>query len=191
MRDSIERLLPSVFQVTAVRGSALDALLLVMQDMMAPAAQTLDNLEVHFDPYRAPDRFVPMLAAWVDLDWVLPEAADEHGHVPYSPGYGRLRELIAGAARLARRRGTRNGLIDFLETATGVHGFRITENPDGRSFHLKVEAPDGAERFRSLVQRMIDMEKPGHVTFDLVFDADASQGQQHADVNEEPRDADR
>ena len=93
---------------------------------------------------------------------------------PISSGLGRLRELIAWAAYLSQRRGTRQGLLKFLEVATGIPGFAVDEDvkgADGRTipFHLRVRAPKAARTHRSLVERIITLEKPAYVTYELDF----------------------
>src|SRR4051812_5361415 len=126
----ILRLLPGVFQRTAREGGPLMALLGVMEVLQAPTEATLEQLDALFDPRRAPDRFVPFLAHWVDLD------------LPVTTGVGRLRERVAAGVGLSRWRGTARGLLLFLSTATGRKDFQLDERvpgPDGlpRPFHIR------------------------------------------------------
>ena len=176
----IKRLLPSVFQDTADARTPLRAILDVMEAMHAPSESVLDHLETYFDPYRAPDAFVPFLASWVDLESVLdcPRASGpsrDSARVPsLSTGIGRLRELTAAAVSLSKWRGTRKGLSLFLETATGVSGFlidEVTTNQDGKPvpFHIRITAPAAAAEHRTLIARIVELEKPAYVTSDLRF----------------------
>jgi len=171
-QTEIEQLLPGVFQRTAVPGSPLYALLGVMEALHAPSEAVLAGLEQTFNPYHTPDRFVPYLSGWVDLERLILAQGDPATTFP--PGLGRLRGLIAAAAYLSKWRGTARGLLRFLEVATGVKGFEIDEavtGPAGRPlpFHIRVRAPAGAEPYRELVERIVEMEKPAYVTFDLAF----------------------
>ena len=173
----IERLLPNVVQRTATAGSPLDALLAVMEAMHAPAEAALAGLGDTFHPYRCPERFVPYLAGWVDLDRFLSDDGD--GTMGLSSGLGPLREVVAAAARLARRRGTAGGLVELLELATGVRGFAVEEevrNAAGevRPFVVRVRVPAAAMRHRDLVERIIEAEKPAHVRCDIVLPAAAA-----------------
>ncbi|MEO8075542.1 MAG: phage tail protein [Acidobacteriota bacterium] len=178
-RTEIERLLPVVFQRTALPGNPLTALLQVMEVLHQPSEGVLRNLDAALDPRRAPDAFVPFLARWVDLEPVF-DAAPEESSVerqrqPISTGLGRLRELVAAAAQLSRWRGTARGLLLFLETATGVTGFTIDEQvsgPDGlpRPYHIRVHAPASTAAHRILIERIIELEKPVHVTYQLEFE---------------------
>lgn len=162
MRSSeIERLLPGVFQRTLGRGGTpLSASLEVMSALHAPSEAVLGNLDASFDPRRTPERFVPLLARWMDLEVVL------------SAEPGRLRELTASAFELSQWRGTARGLVRFLEIATGATGFQVEERvlgEDGRPrpFHVRIFMPAQVADRRAFLERIIEREKPAHVTFEL------------------------
>lgn len=178
-QSEIERLLPAVFQRTNLPGQPLYALLATMEAMHTPSEAALSNLDAYFDPYRAPDAFVPFIAGWLDLERFLslkPSKLDEAtAQTLFPSGLGRLRELVASAAFLSKWRGTSRGLIRFLETATGITGFTIAEqvideNNKVRPFHIKVTGPQEAEIYQPLVARIIDLEKPAYVTYELEFE---------------------
>jgi phage tail-like protein len=174
-QSRIESLLPEVFQRTARPGSPLSALLEVMEALHAPSEDVLARLETFLNPYRAPDDFVPFLARWVDLERLVVEAPEERAlsEVPSFPGgLGRLRDLVAAAAFLSKWRGTAKGLLSFLEIATGVQGFEIDEAVPGadgrpRPFHVRVRVPAEAMRYRVTIERIVEMEKPAYVTYEL------------------------
>lgn len=175
-RREIEDLLPWVFRRTLQPGSPLAALLAIMEALHEPSERVLERIDVALDPRRTGDAFVPYLARWVDLERLL---EDESGRIevvagrPLLPtGLGYLRELVAAAAHLSQWRGTARGLLLFLETATGTKGFELDEQvpgPDGRPrpFHLRVRAPQSTARYRTLIERIIRMEKPAYVTYEL------------------------
>lgn len=171
---SIERLLPAVVQRTLLPGTPLHALLAVMEALQAPAEAALDDLAATFDPYRAPDRFAPFLAGWVDLDrFVVFDAA---GGSTLPSGHGHLRNLVAIAPELSRWRGTARGLLRLLEVATGQRGFTVEERvpgPDGRirPYHVRVHAPAGATPYRRLVEHIVQSEKPAYLTAEIAFQA--------------------
>lgn len=175
-KEQIKRLLPLVYQRAVQPGNPLFAILDVMEMMHAPSESALDRLEVNFDPYRAPDAFVPYLASWVDLEVLLdvPRTGSPSSTPSLSTGLGRLRELTRAAVTLSQWRGTRKGLCLFLETATGKKGFEIDEQvagPDGKikPFHLRITAPSELAEHRILIQRIVELEKPAYVTYELVF----------------------
>jgi len=183
-REQIVRLLPGVFQ-TALHPIAagivepdrrLSATLGVMETLHEPVETVLHDLDRYLDPRLARPDFVPYLAGWVDLDWLLVAAPSEPlGTTPsLASGLGTLRELVAAAAELARWRGTARGLLRFLDTATGTPGFAIEENVSGdqrqpRPFHLRGVAPAEAAVSRPLLGRVIVAEKPAYATYELVF----------------------
>ncbi len=178
-RADIEQLLPEIFRRTLVPGrvepTPLAAFLDAMETLHAPDDALLAALDTYFDPYRAPDRFVPYLAGWVDLGdlWVEnPLEFTAETLPPFPGGVGRLRDLIASAAYLSSWRGTARGLLAFLETATGLTGFAIDEQvaDDEQQpipFHIRVRAPQAAAAYRLLIERIIAKEKPAYVTFEL------------------------
>ena len=177
--SQIKRLLPSTFQRAWTPVSPLAAILALMEDHHTPVESVLSRLNTFFDPRRAPDAFVPYLASWFDLEILLDLSHSEDG--PPTPalstGVGRLRELVANAATLSHWRGTRTGMRLFLEIATGSTGFDINEAVKGadgnvKPFHLMVTAPGALLPHRGLIQRLIELEKPAYVTYELVFRPD-------------------
>jgi phage tail-like protein len=177
-RNEIEGLLPEVIRRTAQPGSPLAALLEAMEVLHAPAERALARVGGTFNAHQAPEAFVPWLACWVDLDRFLSDAPSRREDAvvyAFPSGLGRLRALVAAAAGLSRRRGTAQGLVEFLETATGLPGYRIEEvvmdeQGQGRPFHIRVRAPAQSERYRALIQQIVEAEKPAYVTYELDFD---------------------
>ncbi len=168
-RPDIEALLPTVFQDAVRPGTPLDALLEVAARLPEPVEELLASVDRLFDPRRAPDEMVPFLAAWVDLDHFLVRRCADGSGGELPTGQGHLRELCAAAAGLSRIRGTRRGLIRFLEIATGRTGFRIEENRDhsgaSRPFHLLLTAPRETEAHAELIHAIVAFEKPAYVTY--------------------------
>jgi phage tail-like protein len=181
-QNEIARLLPAIFQQTIQPGTPLQALLEVMEALPQQDEGVLNGLEDFFNPYRTPDGFVPFLASWVDMEWILLENSAEFSALtpPLPSGMGRLRELVASATFLAQWRGTARGLLRFLETACGVSGFTVDERvpgPDGRPrpFHIAVQVPPDAVPYQAMIRRIIESEKPAYVTYDLLLPAPAAQ----------------
>lgn len=180
--SEIERLLPAVFQRAAGDATPLRALLDVMEALHEPDEAILAAIDMVFDPRRTDEEYLPMLAYWVNLDFLFrPLPADEsltpwsERPLPTAPGY--LRELICSAARLSKWRGTALGLAHFLEIATGHTGFEIDEevpDSDGRPtpFHICVRAPETARPQAELIERIIERQRPAYVTSELKFVSD-------------------
>lgn len=194
-QEQIKNFLPAVFQRTVHPQNPLAALLDVMENLHAPAEQVLENVDRFFDPRRAPEGFVPFLAHWVNLDRIFLATGQIDLHSPLMPKIGYLRELVASATYLAQWRGTKKGLLLFLQTATGVRDFEIDERvretgdeaftrragflessrqmeeTEGRirPFHLKIRAPEQSRVQEDLIRRIIESEKPVHMTYELEF----------------------
>lgn len=184
-RSELEALLPEVFQRTLLPGSLLGGILDVMEALHDPDEQILAAIEAYFDPNRAPERFVPYLARWVDLERVMGAVPAADPGAAWPAGLAQLRALIGAAAELSRWSGTLRGLVRFLELATGVGGFTVDEQVPGpdqrpRPFHIAVHVPAGAERYSTLIARIVEAEKPAYVTYDLIFPAMPEGGSQSA-----------
>jgi hypothetical protein len=149
-----------------------------MESLHEPDEIILDKLVSYFNPRWAEQPFLPMLAHWVDIDKIYPQ----FDTVDLGPDWtvdvgsadtGRMRELIALAPRLAQLRGTAQGLKLFLEAATGL-AFHVEDpvaDAEGFNipFHVRVVAPREAESQRELVERVIGIQIPAYVTYELIF----------------------
>ncbi|HEY6292469.1 MAG TPA: hypothetical protein VI455_13040 [Terriglobia bacterium] len=178
-QNEIKHLLPGIFRRTLREGNPLSAIVEIMEALHAPSEEKLRGLDANFDPRRAPDAFVPFLARWVDLDRLFErplEATQPRRSTPrmLPSGLGRLRELVASAAYVSQWRGTSKGLLLLLETATGMSGFEIEERVPGpggrpRPFHFQLRVPLEAASCRSLIERIVESEKPAYVTCEIEF----------------------
>ncbi|MFF5174640.1 phage tail protein [Micromonospora sp. NPDC000089] len=167
-RTAIERLLPAAYQRASAPGSVLYALLEVMEALHAPDEAVLADVDALFAPYRTPDGFVAYLTRWVAMDHVL---APPRPDAPLPLPAGRLRDLVAHGALLARWRGTPYGMRTALELATGVTGF-VLDEPADRPFHLVVRVPPAAVGLLPVITRIVEAEKPAAVTAEVVPLAD-------------------
>ena len=158
-------ILPEVFQVSAARSAPLRALIAVTADLHAPVLDVLDAVDTLVHPYRAPEQLVTYLAGWVDLAWLTGTTPGNGSGVDPA----RQRDLVANAADLSARRGTPAGLARFLQLATGVAGFGVVDEPG--AFHVVVHVPADAADKVDLVQRIVAVIKPAHITHDLLVDA--------------------
>ena len=191
-RSGIERLLPNVFRRGIIPGGPLSALLEVMEVLHAPVENVIESMDRFFSPYQTPDEFVPLLAQWVDLDRFFLTETPEGPALRIPNEVGRLRELVAMAAQLSQWRGTRKGLELFLETATGISGFGIDEevrdeNGSIRSFHIRIRVPADAGRYRALIERIVQQERPAHLTYEIQYADRKEPGQVSQDIQEGAR----
>ncbi|MEU8217001.1 phage tail protein [Micromonospora taraxaci] len=168
-RSAIERLLPAAYQRACVPGSVLWTLLDVMEALHAPDEAILAEVDALFDPYRAPDGLVVGLTRWVAMDHVV---ASPRPDTPLPLPVGRLRDLVANAALLARWRGTPYGIRRALELATGMSGFAIDE-PAEQPFHVVVRVPASAAGQLAVITRIVEAEKPASTTVEIVLEEES------------------
>jgi phage tail-like protein len=173
-RQAIARLLPENYRSALQEDGPLGALLAVMEMLHAPADAAIDGLDGYLSPHRAPDDFVLMQAGWLGLDRYLEWSGGRAGagKLRFRAGMPRLRLLVAEAAALEGRRGTRETLLRFLAVATGIDGFVVAENPPDaegrpRPFHVRVTMPAAAWPMRDLVARIVEGERPAYATYDI------------------------
>lgn len=177
MADQLLNILPEVFRTAAQTNRPLQALAAATADMHAPAHRVLADLPDYFDPYRAPERMLPYLARWVDLDWLAAGAPGTAGSAGGSLRPDRLRDLLANAAGLSASRGTAGGLQHFLRLATGVPGFTIDDVPG--AFHLNVGVPAAAADQLLLIRRIVEGTKPAHTTCRIEIEAAEPEPDEH------------
>ena len=156
----IELLLPEVMRRTVVPDSPMAALVGVMEAMHAPAEAALRDFPLALDPLTTPDRFVDMLATWVDLARLDQTSA---GRIDRA----RMRLLVSLAADLSHWRGTPGGLLWILGLATGVEGLRL--DPAG-SFRVRIVVPAAAAGQADLVRAIAAQEKPAHLVVDVTVE---------------------
>ncbi|QFT76044.1 phage tail protein [Erythrobacter sp. THAF29] len=183
--ERIARLLPEVWHAPTSACAARDGseharllwdVLTAMSALHEPVEDTLASLPQLVDPLAARDRFVPMLAGWLDLDGYLewPSGRVGLGSPQLATGSERLRALCSLAPEFRRRRGLAGSLRDYLATALGVGDIRIEENVDGTRFHIRVHLPENARRYEELAHRIVQDERPAHCTWDIRFSSPAT-----------------
>lgn len=165
---------------------AFEKVLSGIADGAAPEGinERLDRIHDYFDPYRTPHEFLPWLAGWVGVVLKEGEEWDEE----------RKRRLIAQVIPLYKKRGTREGLEEYLKVYVGEKikisineftdpfriGFRSTSTVgsstivgEGRPYyfnvHMVLPAPNRImlEKKKRAIVEIIDQEKPAHTYFTL------------------------
>jgi P2-related tail formation protein len=118
---------------------------------------------------RAPADFLPWLARWVAI--ALRDDMSEP----------QRRELIARAASLYRKRGTRQGLEQLLAIQSSLRATITDASTPPRSgapdvsgkgphfFHVQVSlsSVESIARQRAILMQILDAEKPAHTTYEL------------------------
>jgi len=174
-RDDIAALLPEVYRRSLAPDTPLMIVLTVMERFLTPVEQAIAALPGALDADTAPPGFVPLLAAWMDLERLTPAdrlfgARGQAALAGWPAGIDQLRTLVRAAPELSRWRGTAQGLTRFLETATGQVGFLVQDRlPGTRPFHIRVTAPAAALSCRALIERIVAEEAPAACTTEIRF----------------------
>jgi phage tail-like protein len=171
--------LPALYRTDELMGRFL----MLFESFWAPIGEQIDQLPLYFDPRMTPPDFLPWLASWLDL------ALD--GRWPEE----RRRLLLRSAASLYRKRGTRQGLQEYLEIYSGAKA-EIVEHrasnfclgPQARlgpgvalgtanvphTFTVVLRLPPlaageqgarGASERLRMIEAIIEAEKPAHTSY--------------------------
>jgi phage tail-like protein len=153
--------LPALFQEDELARRLTDAL----DEVIAPAISTVDNLSAYLDPALTPEDFLAWLGGWVaallDETWPIE----------------RRRAFVAQAADLHRRRGTVAGLADHVRIFTdgeveiieqgGVAWSSTSGGPlpgaPARSLHVRVTVPTTTDVDVARLDALVAAAKPAHL----------------------------
>ncbi len=128
------RFLPGIFQRNAEDGSnVLRDLLWVIQHLIDGIEDKIDQIHTYFDPYEAPEDFLPWLASWVAF------TLDENWPIE------KKRYLIKKAVDFYRIRGTVKGLKLFLKLFTEVEPEILENQWPFRGFQIGVNSTIGVD----------------------------------------------
>ena len=135
----------------------LGRFLLIFESVLGPIERTVGNVSHYFDPELTPPDFVAWLGSWLGL--VLDERWPE----------ARRRALIHSAVELYQWRGTRRGLSELVRLYTGLTPEilepTLSEVSANRNrafrFTIRLRVPPGTDLDRSLLESIIELEKPG------------------------------
>ncbi len=134
--------------------------LALFESILIPIEWNIDNFDLYLDPQTSPVGFLPWLCNWFDV--VFDDTWNE-----------RQRRLFLGeAAALYGRRGTRWAMTRLLEIYTG-HAPQIddkAEKLDPFTFIVNIPIRE-KELNRTLIEHIIDNNKPAHTTYKLRFKA--------------------
>ena len=170
-RSSYLDYLPALYRDDEFMGQFL----LIFESIMKPLENTINNLNLYFDPLMVPEPLLPWLASWLDL------ALD-----PTWPLH-RRRELVKSSAELYRWRGTRRGLSEYLRIYTGalpeiseyIPGMSLDSETklgidtklgsSGTGFHFTVTLylDEDSAISDDTVRTIIESQKPAHAGYTL------------------------
>lgn len=132
--------------------------LALFESILIPIEWNIDNFDLYLDPQTSPVGFLPWLCDWFAV--VFDDTWTER----------QRRQFLSEAAELYGRRGTHWAMARLLEIYTG-HAPKIVdkaENLDPFTFIIEIPVRE-KELNRTLVEHMIDGNKPAHTTYKLRF----------------------
>lgn len=144
--------LPQVYQTDfASRFLAL------FEAILLPLNWNIDNFDLFMNADTAPLEFVDWLASWFNLSFDATWTEEKR------------RTVVREANELFARRGTRYALSRLLEIYTGRIPEIIEEGQEPYTFTVKLPLRE-RDVNRTLVERLIDLNKPAHTNYTLLFD---------------------
>lgn len=144
--------LPQVYQTDFT-----SRFLALFEAILLPIGWNIDNFDLFMGPETAPIEFLDWLANWFDISFDATWSEKMR------------RTLLLEANELFARRGTRYALSRLLEIYTGRVPEIIEEGQEPYTFVVKLPLRE-RDVNRALVERLIDLNKPAHTSYTLVFD---------------------
>lgn len=132
--------------------------LALLESILAPIEWNIDNFYLYLDAMTAPASFLPWLANWheivIDGSW----------------GEAQKRSLLKEAHQIYRLRGTAWALSRILEIYTDTKPEIDDTNKNLPAYTFSVHIPlREREVNRAMIEHIIDVNKPAHTTYTLIF----------------------
>lgn len=152
--------LPAVMRSAAREASPMRAIAEAAASMLAPVDDLLGSRERIIDPLLCDARWLPMLAHWLRLPWML----SERGDLVVREGVARA--VLQSGYWLAQRRGTATAIERLLAVATEDESVRVTMAP-APAFHAVISLGVVAAEAMDLVTAILQHELPAHLTYEF------------------------
>lgn len=132
--------------------------LALFESILIPVEWNIDNFDLYLDPATSPVGFLPWLCNWFEV--VFDDTWSER----------QRRQFLSEAAELYGRRGTHWAMSRLLEIYTG-QAPRIDDKAEKlEPFTFNIEIPLSEKGLnRTLIEHIIDNNKPAHTTYKLKF----------------------
>ncbi len=142
-----------------------------LDEVLAPIPSALDNFSAVLDPSLAAPDFLEWLGGWVGVE------------IDHTWPIERRRMMVARAADVFSRRGTRSGMEDLIELFTGVRPEIIeggatsaSQTPlgtlpgdAGAPLVVRLAMPQPAPAVLSRLHRLVTANKPAHLSHRVEF----------------------
>jgi len=136
----------------------MSRMLAIFEAIYSPAEWNIDNFDLYLNPRTAPEGFLPWLANWFSITFDSTWSVEQR------------RILLSEAHMIYSRRGTRWALARVLEIYIGNEPEIVDLQKDEDPFTFSVNLPVTEKEFdRTLVENIIDANKPAHTNYNLQF----------------------
>lgn len=136
----------------------MNRFLALFESILAPIEWTVDNFDLFLSPYTVPEGFLPWLSKLFELTF------DD------SWSEASRRTLLAEAATLFARRGTRGALARTLEIYLGLEVDVDDKSESLAPFTFTVTLPVSRDAVDvAVLEQLIDAHKPAHTQYEVHF----------------------
>lgn len=191
--------LPAIYQMEKADAAPnfLGLFLKAFEKVFSGIDDSVDNIHIYFDPDKVPSDFLQWLSGWVALTLKVGEGWTDE----------KKRQLIANIVSLYKKRGTKEGLEEYINIYVGediqvsinefLEPFQVgvtstvgvnTLVGEGRPYyfavHMILPAPnrDILEKKKQALIEIINQEKPAHTYYGLTIEAPTMQIAVHSTV---------
>lgn len=132
--------------------------LALLESILSPIEWNIDNFYLYLDPLTAPASFLPWLANWYEITFDASWSETQ------------MRALLQEAHQIYQLRGTAWALSRVLEIYTGVKPEIDDTNKNLAAYTFSIHIPmREREVNRAMIEHIIDVNKPAHTTYTLIF----------------------
>ncbi|MBK8988446.1 MAG: phage tail protein I [Chloroflexi bacterium] len=132
--------------------------LALFESILIPIEWNIDNFDLYLDPHTSPVGFLPWLCNWFEV--VFDDTWTER----------QRRQFLGEAAELYGRRGTKWAMSRLLEIYTGHQPEIVDKAEKLDPFTFSIDIPVREKELnRTLIEHIIDGNKPAHTTYKLRF----------------------
>lgn len=155
-RSSYQQFLPDIYYGGS--NPFMPRFLAMLESILAPIEWNINHFDLFLDPMSAPTAFLQWLANWYEI--IFDESWGEESR----------RTLLKEAFQIYNRRGTAWALGRILEIYSGVEVEIDDQDPNLDRFTFNVRFPLREMQInRSMVEQIINANKPAHTTYTLMF----------------------
>ncbi len=145
--------LPGIYQT-----DFMARFLAIFESVLTPIEWNVDNFDMYLNPETTPNGFLPWLANWFSVSFDSTWSEKQR------------RRLLLESHDIFARRGTKWALSRVLEIYLDLEPEILDLEKDAEPFTFTVKIPLAeSEVDRTLIERIVDSNKPAHTNYNLLF----------------------